>query len=656
MTTIKFQKERCLGCGTPGRPKDDLKPYCSAFDDYKYDIEPNGNITDTEYWYCSIKCFEKHALGPLIPERYALGKDVTDDPEYFALYVRLKEDYDLDQSADRALGGLSYLFSRPKSFDEVHKATLDEYMMEWFRIQLRAICDANQRVTQRIQEEWEHQWDIDINKYMDDMDKRAAQLQKEADEYSEQLAKERPEEVRPIPENLRVEHVHILGPSGSGKTTIIQNHILEDYWEHNPNKPSSPPAYIVIDPKGLMVERLAKLNLFADKTVIIDPFDAPALNLFKTLGRPAAQLISDFSYIFSTTNQKITGKQTTCFSFLARLLFTIPDAKLTTLLDLLDDNGKNPVFNEAISLLPEVPRRFFEKDYFGDNYKSTRQELKTRVYGIIQDDTLASMFNANTRTLDIAQCIRDRKMLLVNTRMTELAENHQMLGRYIITLVQDAIQSVRPTYPTYLVIDEFQEFADAEKTPRLLRFMREYGGGAVIAHQNMYCAELDESTRNAISTNTSIKYASSPEGQDLGYMARDLRCEPDWLKRVQKDNQNAHFACFVRGMSPPMHRPFITSSKLGWIDEWPKVSDAVYQASRIRNRAKLADTQKGPSVQAEPSVRGQQDTNVSVGVRQPAEADEPILPSRSSPAVHKPSVPQLDDDLAPAPWGRPKTS
>src|ERR1041385_4650234 len=151
---------------------------------------------------------------------------------------------------------------------------------------------------------------------------------------------------RPIPTKLRLEHVHILGPSGSGKTTLLQNLFLEDLIESRKNSADlilkdAPPAYIIIDPKGLMVDRLSKLTLFSeeqyykDKLVIIDPLDAPQLSLFKTLERDPAQLISDFSYIFSTTKQKLTGKQASCFGFCARLLFNVPNANLETLLDLL---------------------------------------------------------------------------------------------------------------------------------------------------------------------------------------------------------------------------------------------------------------------------------------------------------------------------------
>ncbi len=85
------------------------------------------------------------------------------------------------------------------------------------------------------------------------------------------------------------------------------------------------------------------------------------------------------------------------------------------------------------------------------------------------------------------------------------------------------------------------------KTPQALRLLRECGGGAVLAHQNMFCNELDDDTRNAISTNTSIKYASSPEARDSQYMAGDMRCTDEFLMAQHKSKEFAKFACFVRG-------------------------------------------------------------------------------------------------------------
>lgn len=555
---MNFSKDRCLSCRTPSRSR------YHPIDDF---------------WFCSQECYSNE-VEKLIPNEYKLGKTAFDSSEMKNLGEELADED-----------------------DEKNYRRINEIVVRWKTERQQHIDSAKTTLNQRIEAEARH-----LRQEQEEKD-RITQEKEEAKEEQERLAEEaQTEKLKPrdIPSEIRLEHTHVLGPSGSGKTTLLQNNILQDfvdsYGRDEITLKDEPPAYIIIDPKGLMVERLSRLQIFApgwiyhNRLVIVDPFDAPALSLFKTHGRNPSQLISDLAYVFSTTNQKLTGKQLPCFSFCAQLLFTLPDANLFTLLDLLDDrkNKKSPnqLFLNAISKLPPTARRFFDGDYYGANYASTREEIKSRIYGVLENDALSTMLNANTRKLDLARCIRERKIVLVNTRMTQLKEAHQTLGRYILVLAQDAIQSRTERHPVYIVIDEFQEFADPKKTPGMLRLIREYGGGAVLAHQNMYCPELDEDTRNAISTNTSIKYASSPEAQDLGYMARDLRCDPNWLKQQHKSKEFAKFACFVRGMHPPLDHPFIVTSRLGWIDKWQKMSDADYKAMRARNKAALQDEKK----------------------------------------------------------------
>jgi hypothetical protein len=570
---------------------------------------------DLPYFFCCAECYDKTVLKYVKEKKYLA--DPSEDEELLEAFDAIKTDYHT-----RASGPLFGLFNRVawQSEKDYCDPRYAEIIKNWNAAKETVISDAEYEVYKRLRAEMDHE-------EQEELDKQAVQeekerLKKEQEEASERELQEKLTP-RPIPQHIRFEHTHILAPSGSGKTQMLQNSLIEDLIEkrwfdketnttHFEHK-EKPPAYIVIDPKGLMIERLSKLAIFSDeyvygnKLVIIDPFDAPALNLFKTLGRDPAQLVSDFSYIFSTTRQKLTGKQLPCFAFCARLLFTLPTANLQTLLDLLDDGRdkrpRSPLFQRALPKLPDIARRFFEQDYYSSNYASTREEIKARVYGVAQNEHLANMFNASTRKLDLAKCIKERKIVLVNTRMTELAEDHQTLGRYIITLVQDAIQSVKPSYPVYLVIDEAQEFMDAEKTPRLLRLLREYNGGAVLAHQNMFCLELDDAMRNAISTNTSIKYCASPEGRDLRYMVSDMRCDEEFLKNVHKTKTHAQFACFVRGMTPPLKHPFIVETELGWINKWPKMSDADYKALRATNKAALADTHEPTKKDDPPKVQ-----------------------------------------------------
>jgi hypothetical protein len=127
---------------------------------------------------------------------------------------------------------------------------------------------------------------------------------------------------------------------------LLQHIFLNDIYDFANKQWRDPPAYVIIDPKGTdLVEPLARLAIFdqwlRERIVIIDPLDKPAINLFQNTGE-AGQVISNFSYIFSTVNQQLTGQQETCFSFCVRLIYGMPGATLFTLLDLLDEDPRRP--------------------------------------------------------------------------------------------------------------------------------------------------------------------------------------------------------------------------------------------------------------------------------------------------------------------------
>lgn len=631
---MRFVTDRCLSCGTPSK------------------TEPHHTVSD--FWFCSEDCYNREFY-KYLPKEFAHGKTSFDDPEIGLIWEEVGEEtYDssvesAEQALKRALANTPWERLR-KEWHEHRDAAWQEAANQLHRrIQAEAkVQQVEQEEKLRLVREKEEEKER-IAQEKEDEKERILREKEEERLEEERLAQEAEEEKlepRKIPEKIRLEHTHILAPSGSGKTQFLQNTILEYHLD-------LAPPIIFIDPKGFAVEALSRVKPLRDRIVIIDPFDSPALGLFDMQGRSPNQLISDFAYIFSTTNQSLTGKQAPCFSFCARLLFTIPDANLFTLLDLLNDRIEpkkppNPIFLEAIPKLPEVARRFFETDYYSSNYTATREQIKARIWGVLENDSLATMLNSKVRKLNLAECIRKRNTVLVNTRMVQLKEAHQTLGRYIISLVQDAIQSRKERDPVYLIIDEFQEFADEIKTPSMLRLIREYGGGVTLAHQNMFCAELNDNIRNAISTNTSIKYAASPEADDLGYMAKNLRCKPEFLSSVHKTKHHARFACFVRGLQPPLTHPFIVESEFGWIDDWPEMRDIEHRHMLARNRVMLKHY---------PNSRVAEATAITHKAPEGALRGEPITPAevmdkKPTQTTDKPIVSPPDDPSKPATWTR----
>jgi energy-coupling factor transporter ATP-binding protein EcfA2 len=429
-----------------------------------------------------------------------------------------------------------------------------------------------------------------------------------------------------IPEiPYRQEHTHILGPSGSGKTTLIQQLVLEDLAK------ADPPGMVIIDPKGLLIERLQSLAVFnpdtgrlKDRLVIVDPTHnpPPALNMFHAASkwnrlwsdderrRIENQVIGAFAFVFSSTGSKLTDKQATPFGYAVRLMFHM-ESTIHTLVDLMDDptrtdEKKGPTLAESkfapfIGRLDDVSRRFFQSEFFSSNYRETRQQIKARIYGVLQHPEFVRMFESRERKLDMLDCLQNRSIVLVNTGMNTMGSDaSQLLGRYIIALTLNAAFA-RFTIPkqqwhqAHLIIDEFQEFADDEKTPELLRLAREYKLAVTLAHQEMHGSGMTDKVRSAVSTNTTVKYASRPEGVDINYVARDMRCDSSFLTQQTKTATHARFACFVRGL---LDHPVSLTIPFGNIGHEPQMSKEAHRRLLKANAALLSSPKQESRIES----------------------------------------------------------
>lgn len=591
---MRFDSKKCAHCAGPPRA------FVSEFG-----LTSDGHIPPSdEFFFCSDRCFATE-LNKLLPSHFRLDRTIDDDAEYKSLWREYESDreqlypygrlYSIEEKADRA------------KFDNDETERIKRYAQEWSDKRGEAFAAAIREMV-----------DIQSARYKQQRDEEQAELREQAEAEREYLAMV---EDRPIPDKFRSEHTHILGPSGSGKTTLLQQFILQDLAKDDP------PGMVIIDPKGLMVERLRSLDIFnpdtgrfKDRLIVIDPtYDPPpALNMFHAASRwnqiwsveqrrrVENQAISTFAFIFSSTGSKLTDKQTTPFGFAVRLMFGM-ESNIHTLIDLMDDptrtdDPKGQPYSQCrfapfIGRLDATSERFFRNEFFSSNYKETRQQIKARIYGVLQHPEFVRMFEARERKLDMLDCLQNKSIVLVNTGMNTLGSDaSQLLGRYMISLTLNAAYA-RFTLPrnewhqAHLIIDEFQEFADEEKTPELLRLAREYNLAVTMAHQEMHGSGMTEKIRSAVSTNTTIKYASSPEGVDLSYVARDLRCEPSFLTAQSKTSTEARFACFVRGFT---QHPFVHAAPFGEIDRQPQMSKEAL-GRMLRANAERLSLQELPS-------------------------------------------------------------
>ena len=423
-----------------------------------------------------------------------------------------------------------------------------------------------------------------------------------------------------IPEQVKFEHTWVMAGSGAGKTTLLLHEIVENL------KRPDPPAMVILDPKGTVLPQLSRLAAFEDndRLVIIDPSDVaypPAMNLFApgsekrlrmyseaTRRQVENQTISLFSYIFNSRRQSLTPKQATCFNYLARLMFAIPQANIHTMLDVLTDKPSRDHWQPFVTRLPETARRWFRDEYYEDKaapYKSTKHELATRIYGLLEKPELDACFSAVERKVDMFELMQQRKTVIVNLPKALLGdEGMELFGRYIIALTLAAaferISIDRKAWtPAFLIIDEAHEFADEDKIPELLQLAREFRLGVYFVNQDIK-SQLKEALTSALAANTSIKCISSLGGMDAGFMAREMNCQIEDVVKATKSGDSARFLCHVRGKTST---PVIRSFRLGAIETEPRMSEEAHQRLIERNRQRVAIGRAAPQAQPRPEPK-----------------------------------------------------
>ena len=488
--------------------------------------------------FCSDRCLYWAAKTKVtdLSVREPLGYDewYNNSPMVYSLHGVVKYERDYESYGD-------YLVRCQRSVVanlDAMRANLRKYRDEW--MWKRAEADE-----QRQREEWEAlQQELaeeEIERAAEEQE--LARIEQEQQER-EQRMQDDAEYALSLPYSVRYEGVSITGASGAGKTHALQELILNDLERRNP------PGIIAIDPKGLMVKRLARLECFnpdngrlRDRLVIIDAAEKPypALNLFANTARTQdqreilfSQAISTFRYIFSSGGFKLTPKQANCFGYCVAVMFEI-NGTLTDMQALLRKGGERAEhIQAAIRRLPDTQRAFFERDFSESSYAQTRDEIITRLNELTLMPAFVGMFDQHQRKIDLLDCIQKRKIVLINTGMNHNRLVSQMLGRLFISMLLNAtyMRVLIPEstwHPVMLYCDEFLEFADNDKAPELLRFVREYNVGCTIAFHNIFADEMTDALRSSVSTNTRTKFAYNPKGRDLPYLAADFGCKPEFF-------------------------------------------------------------------------------------------------------------------------------
>jgi hypothetical protein len=347
-----------------------------------------------------------------------------------------------------------------------------------------------------------------------------------------------------LPLPVRFGHTHILAESGGGKSSLIESLILHDL------ESEYRPTVVVVDSQGDLIQKLLRLDLPEDP-VYINPRHPPPINLFES-GGDANAAIETLLYLFSAQLVDPSGKMLSLFEPLCRLMFSIPNATLYTMLEFL----RNPEgFDTALHRLSDIEQEFFKRDVFGkgSTYSATMTDLRVRLNTLTNTPEMRPFFTSTKSSLDFYSLLNSRKLILVDSDKATLKEKASKLyGRLFISLFLRAALE-RAKIPeqfrtaSFLYVDEAHEYFDS-KTEQILTEARKYKFGCVLAHQRL--AQCSPELKSALMGSTRIKLATYLNTDDQDVMERAFDITPVAKKAgFHISGTPFTFSCSVKGIA-----------------------------------------------------------------------------------------------------------
>src|SRR5512132_4493610 len=98
--------------------------------------------------------------------------------------------------------------------------------------------------------------------------------------------------------------------------------------------------------------------------------------------------IALYEYVFGALlGAELTNRQAVIFRYLARLIMTVPKANIYTLMEFMH---KPDAVRVHLDKLDRSARYFFETRFFSPDFDKTRQQILTRLWGVLSNSVLGA--------------------------------------------------------------------------------------------------------------------------------------------------------------------------------------------------------------------------------------------------------------------------
>ena len=351
-------------------------------------------------------------------------------------------------------------------------------------------------------------------------------------------------------------HLHLIGTTGAGKTTALHT-IFHDLLKTPYNKA----CMFIVDPLGGLSrdflmwasDRLHCPNFIRKRIVYIEPANDEAVIPFNPLhiehprqidfriGRAVEVILRAWDNQSVTSMPRLYRWLSNALRSVAHLGLPLSFANYLVYPETLE-------FGRIVEKLPESLRHQWSEiqgvspNQLSTLLESTRNRLQPFTTGVLRDT-----FAINQNHFDVRRFIEDRNIVLVNLAgfdrlSTEVKRSY---GSFVVNQVISTVRSIvdpKTVSPTYLVLDEFQEFVTNDLVDALPQ-LRQFGLRLVLAHQSFSQLKRDDIDMTALIwlAQNRIAFANSAEDADiLAHEFGSLNFDPDLIKHSMYSTKQLH--------------------------------------------------------------------------------------------------------------------
>jgi hypothetical protein len=350
-----------------------------------------------------------------------------------------------------------------------------------------------------------------------------------------------------IPHGSFSTHFHLIGGTGKGKTTAI--HTMLQPLLSNPFEKS---AFFVIDRLGNFSQEL----LFwissrfcpqhvRDRLVYIQPsredlvaafnpllYETPSHGYYR-VGRATEIILRAWESVNIEAMPRLARWTFNAFWAAAQLGLTISDCVHFSL-------PGSPYHDALLNLLPDRLRSEWEEILNARGQEATRilDSSRNRLKPYFESDILRRMFGSTQSRLDVTRMMREGRIVVVdlaprNRLSTQLANT---IGALLINEVIGTIRSLPRgvRYPTYLFLDEFQNFVGPDVEAALPE-TRQLGLKLVLSHQSFAQLERGDYDLTSMIFAAQSRMIFGVQGEDADLLANEVASITYEPKRIKDE-------------------------------------------------------------------------------------------------------------------------